>query len=100
MALRRIAAERILGDPDAYPAAVLGKDPPVYASWIQKRSSWGGEIELHVLASYFRAHLIAVDIQTLRCYRYGSGERSAYLIFDGAHYDALVLGWPDGDAVA
>ena len=122
MALRGAAAEAVAADRgETFSEAVLGKAPEEYCRWIRRASSWGGEVELTVLARRLRAELVAVDVQTLHAYRFGvefgpeeggggggaaaaaggamdidggggGVGRRAYLVFDGAHYDAIVLG--------
>ena len=44
-------ARRILADPVTFNDAILGKPMEEYAAWIQKDESWGGAIELTILAA-------------------------------------------------
>lgn len=94
MALRDVVAKEVLADPDNYNAAVLEREPSAYAEWIKGTDHWGGGIELAVLSDHFSAVIMAWDIQTKRCDRYGedkSYKQCVHLIYDGLHYDALAL---------
>ena len=62
--------------------------------WIALESSWGGAIELAIIAAHFKCELAAVDVQSSRVYVYGEGQsftKRAFLVYDGIHYDALAL---------
>ena len=54
-------------------------------------SSWGGSIELEILAAYFQCELVAIDVQTLQQYHHGDSKHSrrAFLLYNGVHYDAI-----------
>eukprot|EP00045_Choanoeca_perplexa_P001609 m.20883 g.20883 ORF g.20883 m.20883 type:complete len:330 (-) comp11063_c0_seq1:97-1086(-) len=93
--LRTTVANTVAADPDTYSEAMLGKPPADYAKWIQRSESWGGGIELAIFAHEYATLLCAVDIQTLRVDCYGQDKdysHCAFLIYDGIHYDAMVLG--------
>eukprot|EP00961_Rhodomonas_salina_P252619 3414665-Rhodomonas_salina.2 len=64
-ALRTIVRNEIDRDPAQYSADILGMPRRDYMNWIMKPSSWGGYIELSILANYLKIRLVAVDIQTL-----------------------------------
>ena len=48
--LRSFIASMVLSDPSIYHEAFLGKPGEEYASWIMQPTTWGGEIELSILA--------------------------------------------------
>jgi len=102
------------------PAALDGRTASEYVAWLRKPESWGGGVELAALARLLRAHLWAVCARTGRIDRFapdsadaysdgavfgangggaahlagaggGGGRDAAHLVlYDGAHYDALV----------
>eukprot|EP00887_Chlorella_sp_A99_P007280 scaffold2.g7280.t1 len=85
-------AEAVLGDPVEWNEAVLQKEPAAYAAWICGKSTWGGAIELSILA--LGKEIAAFDTQTQRADVYGSGQGfgdRVLLIYDGLHYDALAV---------
>lgn len=51
-ALRAIIARDVIADPLSWSEAVLGKEPGDYCSWIQRKDSWGGAIELSILSRW------------------------------------------------
>lgn len=51
--LRQIVTSGIQADPVTYNEAVLGQKVDDYCSWISMESSWGGGIELAILAKFF-----------------------------------------------
>ena len=51
--LRQIVTTGIQTDPDTYSEAVLGQKRDEYCRWISMDSSWGGGIELSILAKWF-----------------------------------------------
>mmetsp|Transcript_7569 Transcript_7569/g.19456 ORF Transcript_7569/g.19456 Transcript_7569/m.19456 type:complete len:344 (+) Transcript_7569:209-1240(+) len=94
-ALREVIATAVRGDPFTYNEGVLGKDTEAYCDWIRKPGSWGGAIELSILASHYKREIAAFDLQTMRCDVYGEDAGYAervMLLYDGLHYDALAVG--------
>ena len=92
-ALRRIIKETILSDPSTYNSTFLGRPVSEYVSWIMEPTSWGGEIELSILASYFNIEIMVLQIQTVTSYCYNNETNCRYRIFlmyDGIHYDAIA----------
>ncbi|KAK6934453.1 OTU domain, partial [Dillenia turbinata] len=92
--LREVIAATVASDPTKYSEAFLGKSNEEYCAWILNPEKWGGAIELSILAEYYGREIAAYDIKTMRCDLYGQehnyGER-VMLIYDGLHYDALVV---------
>ncbi|KAK4752482.1 hypothetical protein SAY87_021280 [Trapa incisa] len=92
--LRQVIAATVASDPGKYSEAFLGKTNEGYCAWILDSEKWGGAIELSILADYYGREIAAYDIQTTRCDLYGQDRKYAervMLIYDGLHYDALVL---------
>ncbi len=74
-----------------------------YITTILKPTSWGGAIELAILANHYSTEIASVDVETGRIDRFSpstaaSGNRSI-LIYSGIHYDAASLA-PMEDAPA
>ncbi|POY70223.1 hypothetical protein BMF94_6806 [Rhodotorula taiwanensis] len=92
--LRRVVADTIQGDADSYPEVVLGRPPAEYISTIRRPTSWGGAIELSILAKHFQTEIWSIDVQTGRVDRFGQDagyETFVLLVYSGIHYDALTL---------
>jgi ubiquitin thioesterase OTU1 len=91
--LRRVIADAVAGDPVLFCEAALGRGNTEYCRWIQERDSWGGAIELSILSKHMGKEICACDIQTKRVDSYGHGDWSerVFLLYDGLHYDALVV---------
>ena len=92
-ALRKVVTDAVLSDPFAYSEAVLGRPTDEYATWISKQSSWGGQIELSILARELNAEIAAFDVIRNRHDVYGTDgnyKRRIMVIYDGIHYDALA----------
>ena len=66
-----------------------------YIRTILSPNSWGGAIELTILAAHYRTEIASIDVETGRIDRFGdthgAGEGRALLIYSGIHYDAAVL---------
>ena len=66
-----------------------------YVKTILSPNSWGGAIELAILAAYYHTEIASIDVETGRIDRFGDldGARDdrALLIYSGIHYDAAVL---------
>ena len=92
--LRRIVAEAVKADGGLmYGEAVLGQPVEAYMKWIMQDSSWGGGIELAILADHYGVELTALDVQSLRVDAFGSGKgyaNRALVLYDGIHYDLIV----------
>jgi len=91
--LRSLIASLVVAEPDVYSEAVLGKPNSDYAQWILQPKSWGGAIELSILAQHYQTEIAAFDVSTKITYCYGEGQgysQRVYLIYDGIHYDAVA----------
>ncbi|KAF9454639.1 OTU-domain-containing protein [Macrolepiota fuliginosa MF-IS2] len=94
--LRKIVASGIQADPETYNEAILGMPPPQYIQTILKPTTWGGAIELGILAKHYGAEIASIDVETGRADRFSppdsitSGMR-CIVIYSGIHYDAASL---------
>jgi ubiquitin thioesterase OTU1 len=76
--------------------------PATYISKILTPSTWGGAIELGILASHYQTEIASVDVETGRIDQFApSGidvpENRCLVIYSGIHYDAATLA-PMADA--
>ncbi|KAF7815826.1 ubiquitin thioesterase OTU1 [Senna tora] len=95
----KVIAATVASDPEKYSEAFLGKPNADYCAWILDSEKWGGAIELSILADYYGREIAAYDIQTTRCDVYGQERKYServMLIYDGLHYDALVMSPVEG----
>ncbi|KAF8637360.1 hypothetical protein AX17_002859 [Amanita inopinata Kibby_2008] len=93
--MREIVARGIHNDPATYNEAILGMSPERYISTIRKPMTWGGAIELGILASHYQTEIASIDVETGRIDKFsatpgGAGMR-CILIYSGIHYDAVSL---------
>lgn len=92
--LRAIVAGTILSDPQTYDRALLEQSTEDYVRWILLPSSWGGAIELGILADYYECQIASIDVKTGKLYVFGSEKwtaERAYILYSGIHYDAVAL---------
>jgi ubiquitin thioesterase OTU1 len=61
--LRSLVASAIQAQPEIYTKVVLEKNPDDYCRWIQSPDSWGGAIELGILAQHFDIEICSIDVQ-------------------------------------
>mmetsp|Transcript_10680 Transcript_10680/g.27754 ORF Transcript_10680/g.27754 Transcript_10680/m.27754 type:complete len:325 (+) Transcript_10680:70-1044(+) len=92
-ALREVVKRRVLEDPSEYNEGVLGMPVEKYVEWITCPDHWGGEIELSILSKHLQKEIVAFDIISQRCLRYGEGQYNELiaLLYDGIHYDAIIV---------
>lgn len=91
---RKLVADAVLEDPITYNEAFLGKPMDEYAEWINKNTSWGGQIELSIFSKLLKTEIAAFDVVRNRFDVYGTEEgfgRRIMVIYDGIHYDALAF---------
>eukprot|EP01065_Artemidia_motanka_P036536 TRINITY_DN44480_c0_g1_i1.p1 TRINITY_DN44480_c0_g1~~TRINITY_DN44480_c0_g1_i1.p1 ORF type:complete len:357 (+),score=109.53 TRINITY_DN44480_c0_g1_i1:49-1071(+) len=95
--LREVVAAAIAADPVQYTSGILGKEPEEYCRWVRQPQSWGGQVELTILAQHYGVEISAHDIQTCRSDVYGAGAPDrVFVLYDGLHYDALALSPGEG----
>ncbi|TCD61674.1 ubiquitin-specific protease otu1 [Steccherinum ochraceum] len=119
--VRKIVADAIKEDMVTWNEAILGYAPlsryllptnqvsprrprDEYISTIQKPLSWGGAIELTILAKHFSTEIASIDVETGRIDEFppDPDADSGYLcilIYSGIHYDAATIA-PMQDAPA
>ena len=90
--LRSLVASTIDADSDKYSHAILGRPREEYCKRIQTEQSWGGYVELSILASHFDVEIASINVQDGRVDRYNEGaHRRSILVYSGIHYDAVAL---------
>lgn len=92
--MRQLVAETIRTEKHQYDEAILGKPIETYCSWIQEENSWGGAIELSILANYFGVEIAVVDTINAIINHFGEDQNfphRVFLLFDGIHYDPLYM---------
>ena len=92
--MRQLIASVVSSDPHTYNEAILGKSNTDYCSWILNDESWGGAIEVSILTKYYGVEIDVVDTQSVRINRFGEDQsyaRRVLLIYDGIHYDPLMM---------
>merc|ERR1719334_783989 len=99
--MRRVITNAVSAQPDLYNEAVLDKPTQEYCNWILKGESWGGAIEVSILSKYYSVEIDVVDTQSGRIDRFGEDMNylnRIFLLYDGIHYDPLVMEPLDGSA--
>lgn len=92
--MRQLIAQSIERDSDNFSEAILGKTMEDYCRWIQEETSWGGAIELSILANYYGIEIAVADTINAIINRFGEDQNFShrvFLLFDGIHYDPLYL---------
>ncbi|XP_064399616.1 ubiquitin thioesterase OTU1-like [Halichondria panicea] len=100
--LRELVGGIVLSDPGKYHTALLGRDSSEYVKWLLREESWGGAIEVSVFSEHYQTELDVVDIQTQRIDRFGEDKgysNRALLLYDGIHYDPLLMEGGDGNTI-
>jgi len=75
---------------------ILGRPRDDYISTIVKPTSWGGAIELAILANFYGREIASIDVETGRIDFFTPNERNnlgerCVLIYSGIHYDVASL---------
>lgn len=93
--LRSIISSTIQTNQDTYNEVVLGRPVDKYCKWILKKDSWGGAIELGILADWFKVRINCLDIELGKFIRFenevNKPDKFMVLIYLGIHYDILSL---------
>ncbi|KXN92205.1 Putative ubiquitin thioesterase otu1 [Leucoagaricus sp. SymC.cos] len=94
--MRRIVADGIETDPETYNEAILGMPPTRYIQTILKSTTWGGAIELGILAKHHKVEISSIDVETGRVDHFSPPESTStgmrcIVIYSGIHYDAASL---------
>ena len=100
--MRETIVREVRSDPEKYNEGVLGRSNEDYQTWILDENTWGGAIELSILCDYFKTEITVVDAQNVRLNNFGEDQNYTHrvlLVYDGIHYDPLVLEACDGSGV-
>jgi len=93
--MRQIVVDGIKKDPETYNEAILGMPATTYIETILKPSTWGGAIELAILAAHYRTEICSIDVETGRIDHFtpasDNGGMRCIVIYSGIHYDAATL---------
>lgn len=92
--MRQLIAETVGKNPEIYSEAMLGKPNSEYCKWIKDDKSWGGAIEISILANHYGIEIAVVDTINAIINRFGEDQEyplRVFLLFDGIHYDPLYL---------
>ncbi|KAF9246144.1 hypothetical protein BU15DRAFT_84947 [Melanogaster broomeanus] len=96
--MRQIVADGIRKDKGTYDEAILGAPRDKYIATILKPSTWGGAIELGILAKHFKTEIASIDVETGRIDQFSSQSSNGYrehgrclVVYSGIHYDAATL---------
>jgi ubiquitin thioesterase OTU1 len=89
--LRSVVAQAIQADTDRYNEIVLEKPPNEYCRWIQTENSWGGAIEIQIIAEAFELEIHAINVKDGSVQRFNEGQPlRGYLVYSGIHWDVVV----------
>ncbi|GIM01564.1 hypothetical protein Vretimale_6355 [Volvox reticuliferus] len=92
--LRTVVAQQVSSDRTTYSDAFLGMTNESYCNWIRQSHTWGGGIELSILAQAYGMEIAAWNIESRKEHIFGeeSGyKRQVMVIYNGVHYDALAV---------
>lgn len=92
--MRELIAGVVMSDPETYNEAFLEKSNADYCAWIMSEETWGGAIEVAILSKYCGIEIDVVETQAERINRFGEDQNYSQrilLIYDGIHYDPLML---------
>lgn len=95
--MREIIANAVKDNREEFNEAVLGKPNEIYCEWIRNPDSWGGAIEVSILANFYGVEIAVIDTQSGSISRFGEDKdypHRVFLIYDGIHYDPLYLEAP------
>jgi len=91
--MRELIAGIVLSDPQTWNEAILGMDNEKYVEKIMQPNTWGGSIELSILAANYQCEIAAWDVCANRSNIFGEGSgysKRIYVLYDGVHYDVLA----------
>ena len=71
--------------------SLLGMPQVEYMNQIQELTSWGGQLETKMLSDILNIQIAVIDVQTNKDYIYGKDNKRIYLLYNGVHYDPLVM---------
>lgn len=93
--LRQLVSSKIASDPFTYNEMVLGRPIDKYCEWIEKKDSWGGAIELGIIAEALEIRINCFDVELGNMMVFqdeaSKPEKFICLVYSGIHYDSIVL---------
>ncbi|KAK6457855.1 uncharacterized protein RJT20DRAFT_26763 [Scheffersomyces xylosifermentans] len=95
--LRSVIVSYIKKSPELYSEVILGRPPTEYCNWIEKKDSWGGAIELGILADWFDIRINCLDIESGNFITFENDsaetkpQKFIVLIYSGVHYDVVAV---------
>lgn len=84
--------DTIKNNPDEY-GIIIDRPFDEYLQWIMKEESWGGGIELYILAKLLQAEIYVITIESLSYNIFGQDggyKQRIYLLYTGIHYDIIT----------
>ena len=91
--LREQVANYIVANPYKFPEQALGRSPDEYVEWIMEKDTWGGEVELIILAEFIEKEIAVINTNPWNHHIFGQGQnyrKRIYLLYNGAHYNLIV----------
>lgn len=92
--LRSIVAEAVQSNPQTYDEVVLGRSNEKYCEWIRKLESWGGAIELGILAEFLGVRIICFDVElgSKMVFQDEANKPGKFIVvvYSGIHYDCFI----------
>ncbi|CCK72642.1 ubiquitin-specific protease OTU1 KNAG_0L00190 [Huiozyma naganishii CBS 8797] len=91
--LRQIVSDVVVANPQEYTSAILDKPNREYSQWILRSDSWGGGIEISILAKRLATAIYVVDMDSLNVDKFLEAEFDKFILimFNGIHYDAIEM---------
>lgn len=92
--LRHIVAETIRSNPHKFDEVVLGRPISEYCKWIEKSESWGGAIELGILAEFLGVRINCFDVELGNRMVFqdetSKPDKFIVVVYSGIHYDCFA----------
>lgn len=76
---------------DRFDEALLGRAKAEYVVWLRQDCQWGGEIECAVAAEVFQVRIVVLHVGGTILRYGGECEMQIHLLYDGAHFDPLLV---------
>jgi ubiquitin thioesterase OTU1 len=90
--LRDNVASAIQADPSRWNAGILNALPDTYCRQIKSPDTWGGDIDIAILAEYWGICVRNISVQDGHVYSYNEdAENMCIIVYSGIHYDAIAL---------
>lgn len=90
--LRDNVASAIQADPERWNAGILNALPDTYCRTIKSPDTWGGDIDIAILAEYWGICVRNISVQDGHVYSYNEdASNMCIIVYSGIHYDAIAL---------